>query len=165
MYVQLNKPTGKFVISGRLELRIVGVGGEGEVEAIVYGDRSRWVTWKAMRIVIVRLQNSWKLETRKSIVSSQWRKEATVSFDLYKLNLILNGFVIFKRRKSILTKYYLVLQMKIFLVAALVYLLSEVQGSNTFFCFIFSVLRIFNSFKVASSLKGKGDQIIFILNK
>ena len=41
MYVQLNKPTGKFVISGRLELRIVGVGGEGEVEAIVYGDRSR----------------------------------------------------------------------------------------------------------------------------
>ena len=66
---------------------------------------------------------------------------------------------------TILTKYYLVLQMKIFLVAALVYLLSEVQGSNTFFCFIFSVLRIFNSFKVASSLKGKGDQIIFILNK
>ena len=58
MYVQLNKPAGIFVISGRLELRIVGVGGEGEVEAIVYGDRSRWVTCKAMRIVIVRLQNS-----------------------------------------------------------------------------------------------------------
>ena len=40
MYVQLNKPAGIFVISGRLELRIVGVsGGEGEVEASVSGDR------------------------------------------------------------------------------------------------------------------------------
>ena len=66
---------------------------------------------------------------------------------------------------TILTKYYLVLQMKIFLVAALIYLLSEVQGENTFPCFNFFTLRIIHSFKVASSLKGKGDQIIFIPNK
>ena len=37
--VEMDEPPGTFVISVRLELRIVGVGGEGEVEAGVYGDR------------------------------------------------------------------------------------------------------------------------------